>query len=189
MAFIPLSPEEELQFEELYNQYKAQTYAYSCHLLGRYHYYAEDVLQTSFLSIGQHLRTVLQLTDAAQKSYIFKTVRHDALRILKYEKPSISLEDAEYIFADLGCDGVWEKFCMESGSVFFTDTIHALPEGYQKIFVLMFLNQMDLKEISMKLGLKYDTAKKQYERGKKLLTRKITDSFPLSGKIEPVMSE
>lgn len=188
MVFIPLSPEEELQFEELYNQYKPQTYAYACHLLGRYHYHAEDVIQTSFLSIGQHLQTVLQLTEAAQKSYIFKTVRHDALRILKYEKPSISLEDAEYLFADLEYDGVWEGFCMENGAIFLTNAIHTLPEGYQKIFSLMFLNQMDLKEISMKLGLKYDTAKKQYERGKKLL-RKITDCFPLSGKIEPVMSE
>ncbi len=77
---------------------------------------------------------------------------------------------------------------MENGAIFLTNAIHTLPEGYQKIFSLMFLNQMDLKEISMKLGLKYDTAKKQYERGKKLL-RKITDCFPLSGKIEPVMSE
>lgn len=78
---------------------------------------------------------------------------------------------------------------MENGAIFLINAIHTLPEGYQKIFVLMFLNQMDLKEISMKLGLKYDTAKKQYERGKKLLTRNITDKFSLSVKIEPVMSE
>ena len=189
MAFIPLSPEEELQFEELYNQYKPQTYAYACHLLGRYHYYAEDVIQTSFLSIGQHLQTVLQLTEAAQKSYIFKTVRHDALRILKYEKPSISLEDAEYLFADLGYDGVWEGFCMENGAIFLTNTIHTLPEGYKKIFVLLFLNQMELKEISMKLGLKYDTVKKQYERGKKLLMEKIADNGLVSDKKEAVIKK
>lgn len=167
---------DEMLFEKLYLQHKPAMLACAYKMLPHHPHLAEDAVHSVFLWVLQHMSIIKKLSEPALKAYLLKAVRNACISILRREPPQVQpFEDFVPPPNIAETDEVLDQLCAEETYDAILRAIQALPELYADVLSLYYISNLKLVQIAALLQLKYDTAKKRFERGKLLLIQKIME--------------
>lgn len=175
------------KLEQLYQKYRDSMKMLADKELGLYAYLAEDVVEETFLSLVRHMDKINGVEDAETRSYIFVAVRNTA-RTFRRHETILRMEDVDdldelSVWNVTHVDHVLDEICRSENLQSIKEAIRQLPQLYQDVLSLYYLNEMDLKEIASLFKRKYDTVRRQFYRGKQMLVA------ALKGKIDDEATE
>lgn len=179
MLFLYLSlidtPEEQTNFEVLYNTYKKDMYIASYSVVHNQHD-AEDAIHNAFLAIIPKFTMVDQLTPQQQKAYLCRSARNSAINILSKQH-----RDTEFISSYMNNlnssddeEDILTEICIQENAKYIKTCILSLPDKYRDVLHLYYVECLDTNQIAKKLGLKIPTVRQRLLRGKRLLIKLIS---------------
>lgn len=178
------TPAEQVLFRRIYARYHRPMRAYAERLMRSAPHLAEDVLQEAFWAVSRKMDVLVHLNDLQIEVYIQKAVKHAAWAMLSQEQVSLQRTvPYEEEFIGSGGDLPLDMLCSQEGRDEVLQVIHALPERYQRLLELYYVDGYALHEIAGLLRISYATARKRHERGRALLIRNLTAARQTSGEI------
>ncbi len=179
---------QQALFRQIYARYYRPMRAYAERLMRTAPHLAEDVLQEAFWAVSRNMDTVSRLSEIQQEVYIEKAVKHAAWSMLAKEqvplqRTEVYEEEGAY---DRSGDLPLETLCRREDREEVLKTIRSLPERYQRLLELYYLDGYALHEIAGLLQISYDAARKRHERGRALLIRRLTAAQQTANTAEPV---
>ena len=124
---------------------------------------AEDVLQNTFLKIHEHLE---QLKDPSKaKPWAFQITRNELANYYKGNGTTVTMNPS----GDLEEVPLTDDFCC------FERFLEELPENYQKVVQLVYLEGKTNAEVATELGLSLANIKARVRRAKKILKRRFQE--------------
>jgi RNA polymerase sigma-70 factor (ECF subfamily) len=162
-------------FEEIYHHYFPSLYNYALNITkNRTH--AEDAVSEVFLNLWEN-RENIQI-ETSLKAYLFKSVYHGCLNILKHIQIQEKYRDFfihhtpdELSSSDYPLSDVIEHEINE----ILQKTIEKLPEQCRKIFVMSRLEGIKHEKIAHELGISINTVRTQIRRALEKLRIELKD--------------
>ena len=166
-------------FEEIYNIYYPVLYNYAANIT-KEQTSAEDVVSEVFLKLWEGRNTIV--IEGSLKSYLFKSVYHQCLNLLKHTRVQDKYRDFFHHHLPLNEDG--KEYPLSSvieneiGDIL-QKTIQQLPEQCRKIFIMSRIDGMQHEEIARELNVSMNTVRTQIHRALKKLRVELKDFLPL----------
>lgn len=131
---------------------------------------AEDLVQEVFLRVWEK-RSKLEL-DERFLFYLKKSCHHEALQLLRSQKPSLELSNELALTTDHSTDeNILQKQLEES----VLTSINKLPEKTRLIFTLSRYEEMTYKEIAHQLDISIKAVEKHMSKALKLMHDYLAD--------------
>lgn len=149
-----------------YEQYSDGVFAYCLRILAD-RQLAEDVLQETFLKVGQHARSIQR--NESFRSWIFRIARNEALMQLRKRHLDDELDDGS----------VWseetphEQFVALERSQIVNRLLDSLKREYREVLVLLVYENMSYAEIAAITGATESSVKSRIFRARKAMMEKL----------------
>lgn len=163
-----------LDFKHVFNQYFNSLVLFADRYLGERDE-CESLVQDTFLALWENR---LEFPDEISvKAYLYTTVRHKALNVLKHRK--VEQEYVNDVLQEEDSELYYMKSVIEEEThrLIFT-AINSLPEHARKV-CLLHLEGMDNQEIADALKISLNTVKFHKKNAYQLLRDKLKDKFYL----------
>jgi len=164
------------QIEYIYSHYHEEMLRYARGLLTRSSgaYDAEDAVQNAYLSIQKYIRNIDFWDDAARlRRYLLSCVRYE---VIKLQKNAVYCEDIDLHINVLISDDEFVKSVNETEDYQkLIASIRSLHERYSHLMYMRWVDEMSVKEISVRMGIQQATVYKTLERGKLLLLKQLKE--------------
>lgn len=148
--------------KNLYEKYSTAMYTLAYRITGDFES-ANDVLQEAFIKVFKNLKGFRK--ESTLGAWIKTIVVRTALSKIKKEHSTDSLDNNQHDRLD------WGDFL---DAEYLEKAIHALPEGYRAVFVMIEVEGYSHKEVADLLGISVGTSKSQLFHAKKRLQQTIT---------------
>jgi RNA polymerase sigma-70 factor (ECF subfamily) len=137
---------------------------------------AEDVTQEVFMALIRDSRGY-DPSRGSLGAYLLGMARHHALRLLKRDRPYVSIEDGSSDSGDLtplSPENPHSEMSRRESIHLVQQVILSLPEHYREAVVLCDLNEMSYEDTASVLGCSVGTVRSRLHRGRALLIQKLT---------------
>jgi len=173
-VFSKLSKNERKILSDIYNRIKNKCMAVAVNII-KDTALAEDVVHNAFAGLLKHKDTFFSLESYQQEVYIVVSVRNKAIDILrsKSNKEIQLYDNSNALVADIDFFDVEKHHESNEGYSQLVAMIESLPEIYQTVFELRYMDGFSNEEIAQILGIKKSTVAKQFERARKMLQQKV----------------
>lgn len=154
-------------FGLLYENHLKSIYRY-LHFKIKNHLDAEDLTETVFVKAWEHLKSFK--FNLSFKAWLFK-IAHNLLVDFVRKKKQVSIFDIEepgYL------SDAEEKFYLKQEAKRIYEAIVKIPEEYQQVVILRYLEEWDYQEIAKAMGKKEGNIRVMLSRALKLLKEKLT---------------
>lgn len=181
MFFLFLIAADEENFRKiltLYDKYHANMLRYARSLLRLYgdeNYLpnAEDVIQAAFLKISRYIdRIDLSRSEEAVGGYLFTIVENEVSNFLSKQEKNEELD--EMLINCNECD-FFEEFSKKELYNNIVREIKRLDPKYSEVLWMRLIEEMSIREIAEKLGLKEQTVYTRIKRGIALVREKFKE--------------
>ena len=136
---------------------------------------AEDVVHSAFEKIMEHRDKYFSLPDSKRDAYIVVMVKNKAIDTMRGKKnTNVTIDDVNnselecIAYADV--EKIYED---KEGYEYLKTLIRELPQLYQVVFEMRYVEDFSIEEISQMLDIKKTTVTKQLERSRAKMKRKI----------------
>ena len=169
-------PSARKRLEAIYDKHYQLMFTAASQLMPEALCSVEDVLQDAFMHMFPYLDRIEQMSEAGAEAYLLRIVEREAVRFLQQErmmqKNLVPLDDqcAEHIPNKVN---ILDTICEQETINELVQIIRNMPARYRDILDLYYISQLSLKEIAVHLHIPYDTTKKRFQRGRKLLMQRI----------------
>lgn len=159
--------QDKLRFEDIYNTYCKQMYLVAMQVLHD-HGEAEDAVQNALMGIAKQIKSVPSGNPKVVRAYVLTAARNAALNVLPKRKIWSEIIDIEEVrIADKG--DLFQQVALSQDYDLLLQAVRQIPEPYQDVLMLFFVQELSEKEVAAILGRKQSTVHQQITRGKKLL--------------------
>lgn len=138
---------------------------------------ANDMAQEAFIKYWQ-LRDTIDTNEIAIKNFLYSTVKNGSLNILRHERVvsehALQIDD-QALVEQAVLDSIISAEVLDS----IRNAINSLPQGYQKIAQLAYLEGKKNQEIADELEMSVNTVKKQKQKILELLRLRLTPQLML----------
>ena len=153
------TPEEKIQFEQIYLKYRGLMYHVAERILHN-RQDAEDAVHNAFLRMIKHFEKYQNTRAGGLTPQIVVLAKNEAISLLRKKKDEAPLEDGETLVA-------------ESGDIMdyraLVDSFTRLPQTYRAVMEMKLLLGYSDGEIAAKLGLTKTAVSSRVSRGRLLL--------------------
>ena len=139
-----MSIENYRQFLVLYKQYFDKIYQFVYYRTGRSRETAEDLTSEIFLKALEHFSEYDE-SIGTFNSWIYRIAQNHITDYYRTNRATISLEDASNVAEETHM--ISEKMKIKEQYEYVLRSIQSLPEGYQEILILKYINQYSNEEI------------------------------------------
>lgn len=158
---------DKLRFEDIYNTYCKQMHLVAMQVLHD-HGEAEDAVQNALMGIAKQIKSVPSGNSKVVRAYVLTAARNAALNLLPKRKVWSEVIDIEEVkVADKG--DLFQQIAISQDYDLLLRAVRQIPEPYQDVLLLYFVQELSEKEVAVILGRKQTTVHQQITRGKKLL--------------------
>jgi len=180
--FSKLSKNERKALSDIYNRLKNKCMAVALNII-KDRALAEDIVHSAFAGLLEHKKTFFALASYKQDAYIVVCVRNKAIDILRSKKNTEILlyDNDDKLMADINVFDVEKHHENKEGYSRLVAMVESLPEIYQTVFELRYMDGFSNEEIAQILGIKKTTVAKQFERARKILQQKIEEGGEHNG--------
>ena len=175
MSLLPwISPTQKAgkTFAQIYEDHKTLMRKVAYKLLHENTRFADDAVQDAFVNMSRNMNVLARMDDQAIRVYAIKAVTTSALKLLEQEGRYVPL-DSETVDIPDGDNTVLDHVCFTETYQILLQAVRELPETYREVLRLHYLCQIDLPAIARMFGMKYDTVKKRFQRGRQMLMKKL----------------
>lgn len=174
---------DRVQFGRLVDAYSAPIYRLALRMLGD-EQDAEDVLQTTFVKVFQHLSEFEGRSSLS--TWIYRVAANEALMLLRRKRPSISLdeepqdEDGDMTLPLQLADwtALPESDLLDAEARQHLDkAIESLPEKLRVVFLMRDIEGLSIKETGEALGMTETAVKTRLLRARLFLREQLTGYF------------
>lgn len=159
--------QDKLRFEDIYYTYCKQMYLVAMQVLHD-HGEAEDAVQNALMGIAKQIKSVPSGNPKIVRAYVLTAARNAALNLLPKREIWERIIDIEEVkVADRG--DLFEQVALSQDYDLLLRAVRQIPEPYQDVLMLYFVQELSEKEVAEILGRKQTTVHQQITRGKKLL--------------------
>lgn len=167
---IHMDQSDLLSIEELFKRYYPRLFEFACRLLVNEEE-AEDVVQDAFIVYWEQ-REQISKNDHAIKSYLFATIKHDALNRLRHGKvvenyqrnyPPPLTDEKQVVDELIHAEIVGELMV----------ALEKLPKGCSMVCRLGYLEGLKNPQIAALMGVSIHTVKSQKQRALSLLKQQL----------------
>ena len=125
---------------------------------------AEDAVHESFLKIIENFSKISEISWEELGPYVVTIVKNVSLNMLKKQKRLVLTDDwAAFEGAEEPSDGFGRLVAL----------IRAMPETYRAVLEMLFVLEMEYREIAKVLGISESAVANRVSRGRKLLMEKL----------------
>lgn len=157
-------------FETLFNRYKKRLYFFSLRYLSD-HAEAEDVVQTVFISLWEHRKSLDE--SRSVKSYIYKSAVNLIYNFLKKEAIRRKYLDSELRNFEKSANQTYDKIFSDDLEKRINIILSSLPPQQHKIFTMSRTDGYSIETISKNLGVSVRTVENQIYRASKLIKESL----------------
>lgn len=159
-----------LSIEELFKRYYPRLFEFAYHLLENEEE-AEDLVQDAFVIFWEQ-RAHIAMNDQAVKSYLYTTIKHDALNRIRHGKviknyqknyPPVLVDEKQVIDELIHTEVLGELM----------EALEKLPKGCSMVCRLGYLEGLKNPQIAELMGLSIHTVKSQKQRALTLLKQRL----------------
>lgn len=177
-------PGDRRKFEELYKKYQ-QTMYYTAYRILQNVDDAEDVVQTAFLRIINHLDDIDENDEPKTKSYVSIITQNLAFDVYRKKKrdweASFSYDEFEPCIRDpKGQD--FEDIDDGAEARRLAEAIKKLPPKYADVVRLTYMHKLSSDKVGELLGLSSDTVRQRLVRARKRLKELLQEDEKENGK-------
>lgn len=127
---------------------------------------AEDAVHESFLKIIENFSKISEISWEELGPYVVTIVKNVSLNMLKKQKRLVLTDDwAAFEGAEEPSDGFGRLVAL----------IRAMPETYRAVLEMLFVLEMEYREIAKVLGISESAVANRVSRGRKLLMEKLKE--------------
>ena len=166
-------------FEEIYNTYYPVLYNYALSIT-KAQITAEDAVSEVFIKIWEGRNDIV--IDSSLKSYLFKSVYHQCLNMLKHIRVQDKYRDF-FLYHQLldGDDTNYPLSSIIENEIndILQKTIDLLPEQCRKIFIMSRIDNLKHEEIAQKLNISINTVRTHIHRALEKLRVELKDFLPI----------
>ena len=155
-------------FAELYGRYEKKLYSIAWNILGSPHL-AEDAVHDTMVKIIRNFdkaKKIYAKSCADFECWIVIIVRNTARDILRGESHTVELEEEWDLPAP-------ENVRTQSAYRALVDEIRNMPESYRAVLELRLVSEWSFDEIAKALGIKTNTARVRFQRGRAMLRERL----------------
>ena len=178
----PMMVSDELDFEQLYADFRPRILRYLVHLVGELE--AEDLTQEVFMRVSQALPSFRGESRFSTWIYRIATnAAYDRLRQPSYQRvTSLLLPDDPALAEQIVDQHLWtsepdisleQRLYLKQRFECYCDFLEKLPENYRMILALSQLEDFTTKEIAEIFGLSVDVVKIRLHRGRARLLEQL----------------
>lgn len=161
--------------EELYALYEQKMYRIAYSIL-QDTWQAEDAVSDAFIRLIGSIEKIRDTKSPKTKQYIIKVTRSAAIDLYrKNQRDSkvVTLITDEKQQISLAEDPIERLLSRTSSTQQMQELLACLPEKYRRVMVCRCIHELSVKETAAILEISESLVRKQYERAKKLLMKKI----------------
>lgn len=158
---------DKLRFEDIYNTYRKQMYLVAMQVLHD-HGEAEDAVQNALMGIAKQIKAVPSGNPKVVRAYVLTAARNAALNLLPQKRKWSEIISIEEVKAT-GKGDLFQQVALSQDYDLLLRAVRQIPEPYQDVLMLYFVQELSEKEVAAVLGRKQSTVHQQITRGKKLL--------------------
>lgn len=164
---ILLHQGDKKAFDILYERYWKRLFVYAYKIFED-QLICEDIVQEVFVRLWERSG---ELRIEELESYLFRATKYQALNAIRNMKRTTPYEDIlPHLFVDISVDLVYEE--METSQII-TNSVQALPEKCQEVFLLSREKELSNKEIASKLNISVRTVEAHLYKALKILKRNL----------------
>jgi RNA polymerase sigma-70 factor (ECF subfamily) len=146
----------------------AAYYGWALHCCNRDAEMASEVLQASYVKILERQNTFKATSEF--RTWAFTVIKNTATDASRKQKKSFQLNRSDAYLPDAGYETVaGGDFDEKLRQLFFTEALNQLAERQRQILQLVFYHDMSLNQAAKVLNISQGSARKHYDRAKKLL--------------------
>ncbi|WP_195983635.1 sigma-70 family RNA polymerase sigma factor [Clostridium sp. D33t1_170424_F3] len=168
--------DDQRKFEAVYQTYKHLMF----HVSNDYFHTQterEDAVQEAFVRIIKNFSKIGEIECAQTKNFIILVVRSTCIDLLRKDK-----EEVDVYFEDISADTPtpsrlkpYVKIESQESYERLLHAINSLPQNYRDVFMLRYLNELSLTQITEITGLNLPNIKKILQRGRKKLSNTLKE--------------
>lgn len=158
---------DKIRFEDIYHTYCKQMYLAAMQVLHD-HCEAEDAVQNALMGIAKQIKSVPSGNSKVVRAYVLTAARNAALNLLPTRKKWSEVIDIEEVNISHKGD-LFEQVALSQDYDLLLRAVRQLPEPYQDVLMLYFVQELSEKKVAEILGRKQTTVHQQITRGKRLL--------------------
>lgn len=163
--------------ELLYQLYEQKLYVIAFSILHD-PWQAEDAVQEAFVKILVNLPQIKDVESDSTKRYIIQIIKNTSIDMYRKNQkvnPNFTVITTEQIEEIEDTNQSVDKQILEAESKEAVNKmLYSLPSKYYEIITQRIIEQRSFKEIANQLHISENTARKRYERGRKLLMKGVT---------------
>lgn len=165
LSFID-DDEEKDKFEILYKLYRKKMWYTANAILNNFDD-AEDAVQNAFIAIAKNMKAIHNVNSSETYAYVITATKNMALNIVTQKKKR-NIIDYESVW-DIADEKALLDMCTVENQDLILSALKKLPEIYQEILYVYYVDGLSEKEIAKFLNRKPATVRKQIQRGKQKL--------------------
>ena len=168
-------PEKKNDFLYLYYKYKKGIDNFLLHYLNNTED-AEEAAQDTWFDISRNISKIDLDDKVKERNYIYKVAKSKCVNVLRERKRNSDIIFSDFtenlqssidIKNDLHGQEEYKKII---------EIILSMPDIYQSILSLHYVNDLKVTEIARTLNIRYSTAKSRFKKGKKLLQNLLMEA-------------
>ncbi|GAA4805434.1 RNA polymerase sigma-70 factor [Olivibacter ginsenosidimutans] len=156
--------------EGLFKRYYPRLFTFAFHLLENEEE-AEDIVQDAFLIVCEQQSTI-GVSDQAIKSYLYTTIKHDALNRLRHKKVIANFTEKSQQ-PEMDEMHVLDHLIHAEVIGELLEALEKLPEGCATICKMRYFEGLKNSQIADLLGISVHTVKSQKQRALNLLKKHL----------------
>ena len=153
-------PKANLAFAELYNRHSSMLHAYCYKIIGDEDA-AEDIFQESFIKFYQNVSN--ELPNSNIPGFLVKIARNLCLNYKRDKRPTVPIEDLDFIFQD--SQNYEQKELLD----LITRSLDLVEDDYKEAFILREYSGLSYDEIAEACNISLSNAKSRVFRAKQKL--------------------
>ncbi len=165
----------EAEFEALFKAHFRELHAYAYSLVNDWDN-AEELVQNLFLKLWE--RNDWARVHTSVKSYLYKSVYHESLNLLRHEKvhlryQALTVPTMEYHTGDAA-----EKLKLSEVETHLAKALNKLPEKCRAVFHLSRFEELKYQQIADQLQISIKTVETQMVKALKILRKEMAEFLP-----------
>lgn len=166
------SPEDEETFTKMYDRYNVQMMRFVMRIL-EHQQDAEDALQNAWIKLAENMKNWSDLSEIAQKEYIYKAIRSaaiDAYRKRGRNPELLNIDDLIDCSAEID---IPNEYMRNEEFLRIISILNHIPPPYRDVLSLYWLGNSKPKQIAGILQRPFETVKSQLKRGNAMLQEQL----------------
>jgi RNA polymerase sigma-70 factor (ECF subfamily) len=176
MQLINRRPISEAEFEALFKMHFRELHAYAYSLIKDWDN-AEELVQGLFLKLWE--RNDWAGIHTSIKSYLYKSVYHDSLNLMRHEKVHLRYQALSAPASESQTDDAADKLKLGEVERHLEKALNKLPEKCRSIFHLSRFEELKYQEIAAQLNISIKTVETHMTKALKILRKEMAEFLPL----------